>query len=512
MMTNEPEARGGGAGATPFATSGEEFRALGHHLVDRIAGYIDSLPTRRVAPDTTPAAIRALVGQEGLPEHGADAKALIDQAADLLFDYVRHSGHPRSWGYIAGSPAPMGMLADFLASAVNPNVAAWDLVPAAAEIEAQAVRWVAELLGYPTDCGGLFVSGGNMGNIVGTLAARRSRADWDLRAEGVAGAGTRRMRLYASPETHTWLHKAADIAGLGTNGIRWIETDSSQRMDPDALARRIEADAAAGDLPFLVIGTAGTVSTGAVDPLPALAAIARAHDCWFHVDGAYGAFAVASRDAPADLAGLREADSLAVDAHKWLFAPVEAGCALVRDRRHLLDTFDYAPPYYHYKAAPAEEVTHYYKLGPQNSRAFRALKVWLTLRHVGRAEYVRVLEGNIRLSRQLHGLITAEADFEAFTQSLSIATFRYVPPGLGGDEAAREAYLDDLNAALVTRVQKGGDAFISNAVLDGRFVLRTCITNFRSTEADVCALPSIIRDEGRALDAEMRPAALETGA
>ena len=232
-MTNEPEARGAGAGATPFATSGEEFRALGHHLVDRIAGYIDSLPTRRVAPDTTPAAIRALVGQEGLPEHGADAKALIDEAADLLFDYVRHSGHPRSWGYIAGSPAPMGMLADFLASAVSPNVAAWDLVPAAAEIEAQAVRWVAELLGYPTDCGGLFVSGGNMGNIVGTLAARRSRADWDLRAEGVAGAGARRMRLYASPETHTWLHKAADIAGLGTNAIRWIETDSSQRMDPD---------------------------------------------------------------------------------------------------------------------------------------------------------------------------------------------------------------------------------------------------------------------------------------
>ncbi len=405
----------------------------------------------------------------------------------------------------------MGMLADFLASAVSPNVAAWDLVPAAAEIEAQAVRWVAELLGYPTDCGGLFVSGGNMGNIVGTLAARRSRADWDLRAEGVAGAGARRMRLYASPETHTWLHKAADIAGLGTNAIRWIETDSSQRMDPDALARRIEADAAAGDLPFLVIGTAGTVSTGAVDPLPALAAIARAHDCWFHVDGAYGAFAVASRDAPADLAGLREADSLAVDAHKWLFAPVEAGCALIRDRRHLLDTFDYTPPYYHHKAAPAEEVTHYYKLGPRNSRAFRALKVWLTLRHVGRAEYVRVLEGNIRLSRQLHGLIAAEADFEAFTQALSIATFRYVPPGLGGDEAAREAYLDDLNAALVTRVQKGGDAFISNAVLDGRFVLRACITNFRSTEADVRALPGIIRGEGQALDAEMRPAALETG-
>ncbi len=507
-MTDELDGREATANTTPFDMSGEEFRELGHHLVDRIAGYIDSLPTRRAAPDTTPAAVRALVGQEGLPEEGTGAKALIDEAADLLFDYVRHSGHPKSWGYVAGSPAPMGMLADFLAASVNPNIAAWDLVPAAAEIEGQAVRWIAELLGYPTDCGGLFVSGGNMGNIVGTLAARCIRADWDLRAEGVAGSGSRPMRLYASPETHTWLHKAADIAGLGAGAIRWVETDGSQRMDTGALERAIEADAAAGDLPFLVIGSAGTVSTGAVDPLPAMAAIARTHDCWFHVDGAYGAFAVVARDTPADLVGLREADSLAVDAHKWLFAPVEAGCALVRNRRHLLDTFDFTPPYYHYKAAPADEVTHYYKLGPQNSRAFRALKVWLTLRRVGRAEYVAVVEGNIRLSRQLHDLMVADSDFEAFTQALSIATFRYVPPGLGGDDAAREAYLNELNAALVTRVQKGGEAFISNAVIDGRFTLRACITNFRSTEADIRLLPGIVRREGQALDAEMRPAAL----
>lgn len=249
------------------------------------------------------------------------------------------------------------------------------------ESEAQAVRWIAELIGYPTDCGGLLVSGGNMGNFVGLLAARKAKATWDVRTAGLFGEQARRLRLYTSGETHTWIHKATDMFGLGTDAIRWVPTDEQLRMDMNALRNQIQADINAGDLPFLVIGTAGTVSTGAVDPLPELAAICREYDLWFHVDGAYGGFAALLLDegkVPEALKGIREADSVAVDPHKWLYAPLEAGCTLVRHPQALRDAFSYHPPYYHF----AEEAStiDYYEYGPQNSRGLRALKVWLALR------------------------------------------------------------------------------------------------------------------------------------
>ena len=334
----------------------------------------------------SPAEARRRVGQGPLPESGAEPRALIDEAAELLFDGCRFNGHPRSWGYVIGSPAPIGMLADFLASAVNPNLAAWTSAPLPTEIELQAVRWIAELLGYPGDCGGLLTSGGNAANFIGFLAARRARAGWDLGREGLA-AGPARLRVYASPETHTWLDKAADLFGLGREAIRWVATDGDLRMDPGALETQIAADLAAGERPFLIVGAAGTVSTGAVDPLPRMAAIARRHGLWLHVDGAYGAPAVLAPDATAELLGLREADSIAIDAHKWLCVPLEAGCALVRDRRALQATFAHRPDYYHYGAGQAEEITHFHELGLQNSRGFRALKVWLALRVGGRAAY-----------------------------------------------------------------------------------------------------------------------------
>ena len=333
---------------SPLDMDGAEFRRLGHDLVDRIADYLESLPTRAAATGVTPQAVRERLGQDGLPEEGAEAGALLEEAAGLLVDHSRHNGHPRSWGYIIGSPAPIGMLGDLLASAVNPNLAGWTSSPAASEIEVQTVSWIAELLGYPADCGGLLVSGGNMANFVGVLAARRARAEWDLRGEGLGGAdpeGVRRPKLclYASAETHTWVQKAADLFGLGTAAIRWIGTDEGLRLDMEQLRRAVEEDRVAGHQPFLLVGAAGTVTTGAVDPLLAMADFAQAEGLWFHVDGAYGAPAVVAETAPADLAGLRRADSLAVDAHKWLFAPLEAGCALVRDRQALLDTFSYTP-------------------------------------------------------------------------------------------------------------------------------------------------------------------------
>ena len=492
----------------PLEMSAAEFRELGHHLVERIAGFLESLPERPAAPRLDPEGTRARIGQGGLPAEGAEAKALLDRAADLLFDGCRLNGHPRSWGYIIGSPAPIGILADFLAAAVNPNLAAWNSAPVPSEIEAQTVRWVAELLGYPTDCGGLLVSGGNMANFVGVLAARRAKAPWDLRREGLAGRDHGRLRAYVSAETHTWVQKAADLFGLGTDAIRWIPTDQALRMRADLVRERIAADRATGDLPFLIVGTAGTVSTGAVDPLPELAAIAREEGLWFHVDGAYGAPAVAAENPPADIVGLREADSLAIDAHKWLYVPLEAGCVLVRDKQMLRDTFSYRPPYYHHKGTGEAEVTHYYEYGPQNSRCFRALKVWLALQRAGQADYARMIADDIALAEALRACLAASPDLEVATRSLSITTFRYRPADLDPAAAGAEDYLNALNTALLTEIQRGGEAFLSNAIVAERFLLRACITNFRSTAGDAALLPGIVTRIGRRLDRDMRPAGL----
>lgn len=495
--------------AGPLEMSAEEFRALGHHLVERIAGFLETARERPAAANLSLAEARRRVGQGPLPEGGADPRALLDEAADLLFEGCRFNGHPRSWGYVIGSPAPIGMLADFLASAVNPNLAAWSSAPVPTEIELQAVRWIAELLGYPADCGGLLTSGGNAANFIGFLAARRAKAGWDLRREGMTGAPAR-LRVYASPETHTWLDKAVDLFGLGREAIRWVATDAALRMDAAALEAQITADLAAGERPFLIVGAAGTVSTGAVDPLPEMAAIARRHGLWLHVDGAYGAPAVLAPEAPADIQGLRAADSIAIDAHKWLCVPLEAGCALVRDRRALRETFAHRPDYYHYGAAASEEVTHFHEYGLQNSRCFRALKVWLALRRGGRAAYAELTSRNIRQARALCERVAATPELEPATQGLSITTFRYVPRDLDPAAAGAEDYLNRLNAELVLRVQKGGEAFLSNAVVAGRFLLRACITNFRATDADVAMLPGLVVRLGRALDAEMRPKDLGT--
>ncbi|MDQ3875491.1 MAG: aminotransferase class V-fold PLP-dependent enzyme [Actinomycetota bacterium] len=474
-----------------------EFRRLGHELVDELSDFLESLPTRPVTPGESPREVRAALGEGPLPERGAPAEELLRETADLLFQHSLLNGHPRFWGYIVGAPAPIGALADLLAATVNPNVGGFVLAPMATEIEAQTVRWLAELVGFPSDCGGLLVSGGNMANFVAFLAARRAGADWNVREDG---AGRRRLRVYVSRETHTWIEKAADLFGLGTGAIRWIATDARQRMDLTELRRQIAADRVAGDTPLVVVGAGGTVSTGAVDPLDEIARVCRAEGMWFHVDGAYGAVAAATPDAPPELKALSEADSVALDPHKWLYAPVEAGCALVRSREALLDAFSYRPPYYHLAREQEDEPINYFEYGPQNSRGFRALKVWLALRQVGREGYVRMIGDDIRLARELHDIVQAEPELEPGTTSLSITTFRYVPEGAAGDDE----YLNELNAELLTRLEGGGEAFVSNAVVDGRFYLRACIVNFRTTLEDVRALPAIVKRLGAEAHSELR--------
>lgn len=480
----------------PIDLEPEQFRALGHGLVDRVADFLASLPERPVAPGERPDEVRAVLGGGPLPEEGTAAAELLEEASSLLFDHSVLSGHARFWGYIVGAPAPIGALGDMLAASVNPNVGGWAIAPIATEIEAQTVRWLAELVGFPRECGGLLVSGGNMANFVGFLAARRAAGGAEIRERGTGGE---RFRVYTSAETHTWVQKAADLFGLGTGAIRWIPTDGDLRMDVEALRDAIEADRTAGDRPFLVIGTAGSVMTGVVDPLPELSALCREQELWFHVDGAYGAVAAMLPDASDDLKGLALADSLALDPHKWLYAPVEAGCALVRRHDALTDTFAYRPPYYHLSDEENAPI-NYHELGPQNSRAFRALKVWLALRQVGRAGYVRMLGEDVALARELHRVVEATPELEAMTQGLSITTFRYVPEGLD----AGDPYLDELNERIVTLLEGGGEAFVSNAVVGGRFVLRACIVNFRTTAADVRALPEIVRRVGAEAHADLR--------
>jgi aromatic-L-amino-acid/L-tryptophan decarboxylase len=489
----------------PIELDADEFRRLGHDLVDGIADFLRTLPERPVAPGRSADEVRDALGRGGLPEHGTPAVELLAEAARLLFEHSTFNGHPRFLAYITASASPIGALGDLLAAAVNPNVGGWALSPVATEIEAQTVRWIAELLGYPADCGGLLVSGGNMANFVGFLAARRARAPFNVRTEGMAACDQDGpLRVYVSAETHTWIDKAADLFGLGTDAIRWIEVDGDRRMLVPALQEAIAADRADGATPLLVVGTAGSVSTGAIDPLREIAALCRDEGIWLHVDGAYGAPAAVLPDAPADLKALAEADSVAIDPHKWLYAPLEAGCALVRDPQALLEAFTYRPPYYAFDEG-ADAPISYVDYGPQNSRGFRALKVWLGLRQVGRDGYVRMISDDIALARELHRLASEDPELEAWTTSLSITTFRYVPPDIEPGTPETEEYLNALNQELRDRLERGGETYVSNAVVDGAYLLRACVVNFRTTVADMAALPEIVRRVGADVHADRNP-------
>jgi glutamate/tyrosine decarboxylase-like PLP-dependent enzyme len=469
----------------------ENFRQLGHQLVDQISDFLASLPNRPLTTAETPSEIRTLLGQRSLPEEGTDAGELLSRITPLLFDHSLFNGHPKFWGYITASAAPIGILADLLAGAINPNLGAWLLSPVASEIEHQSIHWIADLVGFPTDCGGILVTGGNMANFVGFLAARHAKTTQkeitDLRT----------LRLYASDETHTWIHKAVDMFGLSKNAVNWIKTDSEQKIDLTTLREQIEKDKKSGYHPFMVVGTAGSVSTGVVDPLPELSKICKELNLWFHVDGAYGAFAAALPDASSDIQGLTLADSVALDPHKWLYAPLEAGCALVRDKSILRDTFSYHPPYYKFDEVKGEPAISFVDYGPQNSRGFRALKVWLALGLAGRSGYIKMISDDIKLATHLFKIVEKTPDLEAFAHNLSITTFRYAPETPGKGEEERETYLNNLNTELLTQLQEGGEAFVSNAIINGKYVLRACIVNFRTDKKDIEALPEIILRLGR---------------
>jgi len=484
------------------AFDNEAFRVAGHRLIDALADFYASLPERRLTAGESAASIRELLPPQPLPLEGLPGQDLLAAITPLLFDHSLHNGHPRFLGYITSSAMPLGALADLLASGINQNCGLRDLSPLANEIERQAIAWLAELIGFPTPCGGIMVSGGNVANLLGFLAARKNRLPWDVRQLGLLQAPAR-PRVYASSETHTWIQKAADIAGLGTDAIRFVATDADQRMDLGALESAIRADRAAGDLPFLVVGTAGNVSTGAVDPLRDMSAIARAENLWLHVDGAYGAPAACLAEASDSLRALALADSVALDPHKWLYTPIEAACTLTRDPDALREAFSFRPPYYRPDDTGTDHGVDYFEHGLQNTRGFRALKVWLALRQAGRRGYEQRIRTDISLARRLHERAIAEPELEAGTHHLSITTFRYAPPGTIGADVDQD-YVDRLNRRLLVELQTGGEAYVSNAVLGGHYFLRACIVNFRTTAADIDALVDLVIRRGRELDAGLR--------
>jgi glutamate/tyrosine decarboxylase-like PLP-dependent enzyme len=476
--------------------SGEAFRKVGHDLVDRIASFLETIDSRPVTTGESASELSEILGTQSLPEAGTDPEMILKKATDLLFDHSLFNGHPKFLGYITSSPAPIGALSDLLASAVNPNVGAFILSPIATSIEKQTIRWLAEFIGVSPLYGGILVSGGNMANFTAFLAARTAKAPKSIKQEGMSGSDAR-LVMYCSKATHAWIEKAAIFFGIGTNNIRWIDQDKDLQMRIDQLEQAIVSDRNAGYVPFLVIGNAGDVSTGVVDDLRSIASICKKFNLWFHVDGAYGIPAAALPEFKDRFDGIDDADSIALDPHKWLYSPLEAGCVLVKDPQALLDTYSTHPVYYNFSNTESQAI-NFYEYGFQNSRGFRALKIWTSLQHAGRSGYVKMIGDDIRLSKLLFQLAQDHAELETITQSLSITTLRYVP-----DPSLDVSYLNKLNETILNSLQRKGEVFVSNAIVKGMYCLRACIVNFRTSEKDISEIVNLILTEGRKIHREL---------
>jgi glutamate/tyrosine decarboxylase-like PLP-dependent enzyme len=392
-------------------------------------------------------------------------------------------------------PVVIGVLAEALAAAMDPSCAGGN--HAAIYVERQVLNWFKQMLGFPPDSMGLLVSGGSMASLTALAVARHARAGFDVRRRGLQG-GARQLVLYLSEEGHGCMRKAAELMGIGSDYVRTVATDDDLRMRADDLDARIRADLADGCRPFAVGASAGTVNTGAIDPLREIAEVCRRHGVWFHVDGAYGAPAVLIQRYREELAGMALADSVALDPHKWFSIPVEAGLVLVKDAQAMRDTFSLVPPYLRTDGSLAGVggLPWFSEYGFQQTRGFRALKIWMALKQYGLNGYAQLIEEHIELARYLHSRVAATPDLEAMAPpGLSIVCFRYRPMALRGDTER----LDALNKALLERIQLGGKAFLSSTVLRGAFVLRACIINYQTRRADLDFLVDLVQQEGKAV-------------
>jgi aromatic-L-amino-acid decarboxylase len=411
----------------------------------------------------------------------AQPPASVLAELDQIAKYGRHNGHPRMFGYVQSSGSFAGVIGDLLASALNQNVTSWRSAPSATTIEHQVIEWLKMMVGFDPAGAGILLSGGSFANFAGLAAALRTSTDVDLNQRGVAALAAT-PRIYTSQMTHMSMPKAASMLGLGKDAIVRIPVDARLRMDPSALREQIAKDRAAGMHVVCAVATAGDVNTGAIDPLEAIADVCAEQRVWLHVDGSYGALAARSRHVGDAMSAIARADSLSLDPHKWLFAPLDAGCLLVKDGTALRRAFSEGAGYIDVVADHAMSEFAYWDHSPELSRRFRALKIWFLLKIHGVRAVQDAIDGNIEVAQQLTRLIDASDDFERLAPApLSIVCFRYKR----GDDA--------FNRRLMVEVQRDGESYVSNATINGRFALRACIVNFRTRRADAERLLTAVR-------------------
>ena len=451
----------------------DAVRALGHRMVDDMIAWLSGIrdqPAWRHVPDTARAAFR-----QPVPEDPQGLESAYRDFQATILPYAVANTHPRFWGWVKGTGSVEGMLAGLLTDGLNLN--AWGGDDAAPHVELQVLDWLKQLVGMPETASGLLVTGGSMANIIALAVARDRHLDPDRGLQGEAAP----LRVYCSDQTHNWVDKAGRLLGLGREGIRSVPTTAGFEMDLAALERMIVEDRAAGCRPVCVIGNAGTVNTGATDDLATLAALCAREGLWFHVDGAFGALVAMSEQLQPLVQGMAEADSVAFDLHKWLHVPYDCGCVLVRDAEAHRRSF--SPPAGY--LAPLERGTsagpiNFGEYGPDLSRSFRALKVWLCFKAHGTRTYARLIEQNVEQARALAARIEAEPELELLAPvPLNVVCFRFRPAGSSDGEP-----LDRLNREILMRVQEEGLAVPSGTVVRGAFAIRCAITNHRSRPED----------------------------
>lgn len=457
--------------------SPDEFRNLAEQVTQLAAQYLGDLDSRLTFPPTTGAQSEQLF-HTPLPEKGLGADALAG-----LRDVIEHSRaqNGRFFGYVLGSGEPVAAVADLLASVLNQNVTAWRSGPAAVTLERTVVEWLAQAIGCPGFRGSL-TGGGSSANLMALAMAREAKIP-----ANEAGVGAQRGIIYASQEVHMSIPKSVALLGIGRKNLRLIPADNNFRLIPSELEQAIQRDMAAGKQPIAVVASAGTVNTGAIDPLPEIAAIVRRHRLWLHVDGAYGALAAIA--APDKFAGLNLADSISLDPHKWLYQPLDCGCLLYRDARAAQAAFSHTGDYARALTTDPIEGFAFFEESLELSRRFRALRLWLSLRYHGLEAFRAAIQKDLDLAKHLADRIAAHPELELLAHGeLSAVCFRYK-----GTEALSEEELNRRNAALLKRVVQRGRVYLSNATLRGKFCLRACIVNHRTTQADVeSVLPEVL--------------------
>lgn len=485
--------------------SADDIRRIGHQVVELIAQHLTSLPQRPVFTPFPADLAEQFLNAPWSPE-GQTPEAILADFARTIEPYPFGNGHPRFHGWVNSPPTVMGIFAEALAAAMNPSVAGGN--HAATYVERQVLQWCKQLCGFPEAGMGLLVSGGSMATLTGLAVARSrqcaTRLGRDVRAAGLQDNG-RRLLVYTSTEGHSCVRKAVELLGLGSDHLRLIPVDAARRMQVPALEAAIQQDMAAGHVPMAVAASAGTVNSGAIDPLVELRRLCDRYHVWLHVDGAYGAPAILSRRYRQELLPLAQADSVALDPHKWLYVPVEAGVILVRDGQAMRDAFSLVPPYLRNDGVSNDifGLPWFSEYGFQQTRGFRALKVWMSLKHHGLSGYTETIERDIALAEYLAQRIATTADLQCLATGLSIVCFRYAPAAFHTD-AAR---LDALNKTLLETLQRSGQAFLSGTTLDETFVLRACIINPRTTVADLDHLVTLVQDLGASSAQERLPPA-----